>query len=309
MPDLRRLRYFLAVASEQNFTRAAERLHVAQPALSRQVRVLEEELGVELLHRTTHTFELTDAGRYLVERGPALLDAADDVWRTARSFGAGERGGVVLGYGASGGYETVPRLNQALAERLPALSVTTRVMPTEQILTGVRDGTLDVGVVRCPPETADLDSRLLRLEPQGVLLRRDDPRAAGAAVSLDDLEEMPLLLHPRDANPGHYDAVVAVCRERGLEPTVVHRTLTLDLAQWPVARGEAIAIVGESSRVGLPDDLIWLPLAPEAVLESRLLSRRLGRPPAVERLLRAAEEIARELGWIDPAPAGHAGPR
>jgi len=80
VPDLRRLQYFLTVAQEQNFTRAAERLHVAQPALSRQVRQLEQELGVELLHRTTHEFELTEAGRYLLERGPALLDASEELW-------------------------------------------------------------------------------------------------------------------------------------------------------------------------------------------------------------------------------------
>ena len=73
MTDLRRLQYFVAVARERNFTRAAERLHVAQPALSRQVKLLERELGVELLHRTTHEFELTEAGEFLLERGPALL--------------------------------------------------------------------------------------------------------------------------------------------------------------------------------------------------------------------------------------------
>jgi DNA-binding transcriptional LysR family regulator len=97
--ELRRLQYFLTVAQERNFTRAAERLHVAQPALSRQVRLLEQELGVELLHRTTHAFELTEAGAYLLERGPALLNAADELWRGVASFGAGERGGVVVAYG------------------------------------------------------------------------------------------------------------------------------------------------------------------------------------------------------------------
>ena len=79
MADLRRLEYFLAVARERNFTRAAERLRIAQPALSRQVRLLEQQLGVELLHRTTHEFELTEAGRFLLERGPALLHEADEL--------------------------------------------------------------------------------------------------------------------------------------------------------------------------------------------------------------------------------------
>ena len=127
MVDLRRLRYFLAVASERNFTRAAERLHVAQPALSRQVRMLEQELGVELMRRTTHTFELTEAGQFLLERGPGLLDAADSLRRTMRSFASGELGRVVVAYGTSAGYDTAPRLLGAIAERLPELTVTTRV--------------------------------------------------------------------------------------------------------------------------------------------------------------------------------------
>src|SRR5690242_16505912 len=177
VPELRRLRYFLAVAGEQNFTRAAELLHVAQPALSRQVRLLERELGVELLHRTTHTFALTEAGRYLFERGPVLLDAADELWRLTSAFGAGERGAVAFGYGASAGYETVPELMRALTVRLPDVEITTHVMSTGQILAGVDDGTIDLGAVRCPPADTGLETRLLRLEAQGIQLRGDDPRS------------------------------------------------------------------------------------------------------------------------------------
>lgn len=297
VPELRRLRYFLAVAGEQNFTRAAELLHVAQPALSRQVRLLERELGVELLRRTTHTFALTEAGRYLFERGPVLLDAADELWRLTSAFGAGERGTVAFGYGASAGYETVPELMRALTVRLPDIEVVTHVMSTDQILAGVRDGTIDIGAVRCPPPDTGLEARLLRLEPQGVQLRRDDPRADGERIGLDAVADTPILMHPRDANPGHYDAVLEICRGRGVEPTVLHRTVTLDLAQTPLVAGEAVAVAGESSRLGLPADLVWLPLDPPAALETCLLARRGGANPAAERLLTVAEEVADELGW------------
>ena len=148
MLDLRRLRYFVVVASERNFTRAAERLHIAQPALSRQVRQLENELGVELLHRTTHSVELTAAGQELLERGAHLLDDADALWRTMRGFGSGTVGRVVVAYGTSAGYDTAPRLLRAIAERLPELDIATRVLGVGEIVAGIGDGSVDVGVVR-----------------------------------------------------------------------------------------------------------------------------------------------------------------
>ena len=299
MTDLRRLQYFIAVARERNFTRAAERLHVAQPALSRQVRLLEEELGVELLHRTTHEFELTEAGEFLLERGPVLLGAADELWRTVRTYGTGDRGGVLIGYGGSASYETAPRLLQALTERYPGIAVTTAVKSVGEIVAGLRDGSVGLGLVRCASETADLETRTIRLERQGLLVRRDHRLASRSAVSIRDVADDRLLLHPRDANPGHYDAVLGLCREQGFEPRVLLRTLSFDLAYTPVLRGEAVVITGESSgSLGLPEQLCWLPLSPSASFEVSLLARRHNRSPAVNRMLEAATTISGELGWI-----------
>jgi DNA-binding transcriptional LysR family regulator len=282
------------VADERNFTRAAERLHVAQPALSRQVRRLEQELGVPLLRRTTHTFALTEAGEFLVARGAALVDDADAVWRAMRAFGAGEVGRVVVAYGTSAGYDTAPRLLRGIAGRLPALELVTRVLTLSEIIAGFADGTVDVGLVRCPPEVAGIESRLLRLEAQGVLVRRDHALARADHARLEEVREHAVLLHPRAANPGHYDAVLALLGERA---HVQHRDVSFDLAQTPVGEGRAVAIVGESTRVGLPAELAWLPLSPPVALPVRLLARRQDRPPAVDRLLGAAEVVADELGW------------
>ena len=299
MPELRRLRYFVAVATERNFTRAAERLHVAQPALSRQVRLLERELGVELLRRTTHEVALTDAGRFLLERAPAVLGATDDLWRGVRAFAAGEQGSVVVGYGTSAGYETAPRLLEAIAERLPALEVDARVMATAAILDAVGDGTIDAGLVRCPPARDGIEARVVRRERQGVLLRRDHALAADTALALADLGDAAVLLHPRAANPGHYDAVLALCRAAGVEPRVLERSAALDLAQTPVVEGRAVAIVGESSRTVLPPELTWVALSPPAALDVALVARARDRSPALERVLATAADAAAALGWLD----------
>jgi DNA-binding transcriptional LysR family regulator len=301
--ELRRLRYFLAVAGERNFTRAAERLHIAQPALSRQVRLLEQELGVDLLRRTTHEVELTEAGSFLFERGPALLGAADELWRAARAFGAGERGSVTVGYGTSAGYETAPRLLGALGARLPDVAIATRVAPLAEIVRAVADGTLDVGIARCPLPAPGVAAHVVRLERQGVLVRRDHPCAGADAIALSELRDETLLLHAREDNPGHYDAVLELCAAAGFEPSLAVRTLSFDLAQTPIAAGEAVAVVGESTLAGLPADLAWIPLSPAAALQTALLVRDRDRPPVVDRVLGVALEVARDLGWL---PGGHA---
>jgi DNA-binding transcriptional LysR family regulator len=295
--DLPRLRYFVAVARERNFTRAAERLHVAQPALSRQVRLLEEELGVELLHRTTHEFELTAAGALLLERGPAVLASVDELWRAARAYGAGQRGSVLVAYGASASYETAPRLVAALADRHPGVTIATAVKSVEDIETGVSDGSIDAGIVRCAAPAAGLESRPIRHEPQGVLLRADHRLASGSAVAIGDLADETLLMHPREANPGHYDAIVELCRSAGFEPRVQLRSVTFDLAYSSVAGSDAVAIIGESSRVGLPPGLCLLPLSPPAAVEVSVLVRRHHRSPIVDQILKTMPTISEEFGW------------
>ncbi len=298
MIDLRRLQYFLAVAQERNFTRAAERLHVAQPALSRQVRLLEQELGVELLHRTTHEFELTEAGEFLLERGPALLSAAGELSRIAGTYGMGERGEVVVAYGASSSYETAPRLLHALAESHPGITIKTALKTAGEIVAAVSDGSIDLGLVRFPPRDPGFEARAIRHERQGLLLRRDHRLASHSAVSLAEVADETLLLHPREANPGHYDAVLGLYREQGVEPQLLKPTLSFDLGYDTVAREKAVVIIGESARGGLPDELCWLPLLPSASFEVSVLARSRNRSPAVDRMLDAAIGIADALGWI-----------
>ncbi|MCX5175388.1 LysR family transcriptional regulator [Streptomyces goshikiensis] len=298
MAELRRLRYFLAVARERSFTRAAERLHIAQPALSRQIRQLEQELGVRLLDRTTQSVEPTEAGRLLMDRGAALCEEADRLWRDVQGFAAGENGNLSVGYSASTGYETTPTLLAALAEAHPGIKTGTRLLPTAEILAGVADGTLDAGLVRCPPPTPQLVRTLLRLEPQGILMPKDHPLAAGSDVDVDALADETILVHARHDNPGHYDAITGIFDRAGISPQLRERQLSFDAAHMPVTQGQAVSVVGESARPGLPAGLVWRPLSPAAAIEIHLLTRGTAERPATARLLQVASRTARTHGWL-----------
>ncbi len=297
--ELRRLRYFLAVADELNFSRASERLHIAQPALSRQIRLLEQELGVDLFARTTHEVTLTEAGAFLRERAPLTIGAFDDLWRATRGFGTGDQGSIAFAFGTSAGYETAPRLLEAIRDWNPHLQISSQVLPLDSILKGLTSGELDLGLIRCPPQTAELEDWLIRREPLGILMRASHAPGSGSSLSLGDIAQLPVLMHPRDANPGHYDALTSLFESDGFAPQVMLRDLPTDLAYLPIVEGRAVSIVGISVADSVPASLRWLPLEPEASIEIKLVTRRGTRPLAVDRLVRAATEIADDLGWLE----------
>jgi DNA-binding transcriptional LysR family regulator len=305
MAELRRLRSFLAVAEERNFTRAAQRLLVAQPALSRQIRQLEKEIGVPLFERTTHSVELTEAGRFLHERAEALCADEDRMWRDFQAFATGDHSTLTFGYSAATGYGTAPELLAAFAADHPGITVETRLLSTPELLAQVADGSLDAALVRCPPPTPELVRTRVRFEPQGVLLPRDHRLADRDAVPIGELAGERVLLHPRDDNPGHYDAVTALFTRAGLAAQLLIRSISFDAQHTPVIDGQAVSIMGESVVRSLPAALVWRPLRPAAAIEIHLLTRgRRSRPP-VARLLHTASHHAHTAGWLravsDPA--------
>jgi DNA-binding transcriptional LysR family regulator len=162
---------------------------------------------------------------------------------------------------------------------------------------GVGDGSIDLGLIRCPPQEPSLEVRTIRREPQGLLVRGDHPLAHGEEAAVSALAGEQVLMHPREANPGHYDAVLQLCRDEGFEPRVLLRSLSFDLAYTPVASGDAVAIIGESSRTGLPDGLTWVRLSPRVALEVSLVARRYNRSPVVDRMLNTAADVSVALGW------------
>jgi DNA-binding transcriptional LysR family regulator len=299
-PEVRLLRYFLAVAGELNFTRAAETLGIAQPALSAQIRRLETQLGVRLLERTTRSVQLTDAGRVVQEQGPAALGAVAGVWEAARRAGRGEVGRVRVAYSPSAGYETAPALVSAVRDRHPRIEVTTEVLPTPEIVGAVRDGRIDVGVARTPEPAAGVRLRTVRLEPLGALVPVGHPLAARDEVDLAAVAEHPILMHARSANPAQFDYVHGLFGRSGLAPRFVDRPVAFDPTQSMIREGRAIGLVGSSSAGGLAAGLCWIPLTgPDTRLSIELVLREGESSPAADRFERVAVATAAAAGWLE----------
>jgi DNA-binding transcriptional LysR family regulator len=300
--DLGRLRYFVAVAEHRSFSRAADELLIAQPAVSRQVAMLESELGVRLLDRSTHEVKLTAAGEALFERGTVLLRDADELWAATRKFGQGASARVTVGYSTSLGYETAPLLVRAVLEAVPDLTLEAVVMSSVELGDAVVRRTIDLALMRCPVANAELSATVVRRERIGVLVRAGHPLAGSASVELSDIRKERLALHERAANPKHFDLIAGACRAAGFEPRLMETTTPFDPGFSVVADGTAVGIVGESATQGLPAGLAYIPLETAPRVDVGLLMRRDQAEPHV---LRAHDEIvaaAQAERWIRPSP-------
>jgi DNA-binding transcriptional LysR family regulator len=222
--ELRHLRYFVAVAEELHFGRAAERLHIAQPPLSRQIRDLEREVGTPLFERIPRGVELTPAGRAFLPEARLTLAQAERAQRTAQRAARGETGRLRVGFVEAATYRGIlPDVLGFFRMHLPDIGISLLEMDPVEQAEAFRDGRIDLGILHSPPADAD---RWLRVEPvYADALIAAIPRAhrfaARARVTLANLATEAFVLFPRYAAPGLYDDIIARCRSAGFSPRIV----------------------------------------------------------------------------------------
>jgi DNA-binding transcriptional LysR family regulator len=216
--ELRQLRYFVTVAEELHFGRAAERLHIVQPAVSQQVRRLERELGVTLLERTTRSVSLTEAGGRFLPHARAVLAAADRAGDSVAEF---RPAGALVRLGTSEGLgDRLDALLRAFTRLAPSARLELVHAPTQQRLQRVRDGSLDATIVRGSWPGSGLDFIPLWTDEVLVALPAAHPLAASEVVAFADLAALPARLSPPSRNRPLYELVLACCREAGFEPVL-----------------------------------------------------------------------------------------
>jgi DNA-binding transcriptional LysR family regulator len=260
--ELRQLRYFVAVAEERHFGRAAERLHIAQPPLSQQIRRFEAELGEPLLYRTTRSVELAPAGEVLLERAREILAAVDAAVDDARRAARGEYGRLAIGFTGSSTYELLPTLAAALRRKIPGVALELRgEMLTPAQVARLLDGTLDLGLLRPPVRERELSTEVLRSEPLVAVLPESHPLAGSEAIPLELLEREPFVTYPSHFRSVLHDAVEDACAAHGFKPIAAHEVAETATLVSFVAAGLGVSLVPASVRNMTVEGAVYRPLA------------------------------------------------
>lgn len=279
--ELRHLRYFVVVAEELNFTRAAARLHIAQPPLSQQIRALEEQLGVALFERSKRRVALTDAGQRYLQHVRRILaeveQAADDARRAAR----GEVGELRVGFTSSLPFTTLlPGLISDYRHHYPQVQLTLREMFTAQQFEALRDERLDVGFVRFhgPENPPDLLLREIHRDPLRLVINARHPLAAQPQVSLEQLHGESFITYPAGVGTGLNVQVRQLCLAAGFEPKVVQEAREATTQIGLVAAGLGVALLPSPLECVQLSEVRYLPLSDDGAYLSLALATRPGPP-------------------------------
>jgi LysR family transcriptional regulator, benzoate and cis,cis-muconate-responsive activator of ben and cat genes len=258
--NLRTLQYFVVLAEELNFSRAAERLHVAQPALSQQIRGLERSLGAELVDRSHRPLALTEAGSYLHTEALQILAACQQAALGAREVSLGLRGRLGIGFTRSSMYSILPPALKAFHDACPHVELKLFEMVAEEQADALHEGRIRIGIGRQSAAIAGCTSRVLLRERLMVVLPTDHPSAAAGEIAVADLAESPLILYPKRA--AQFSSLIeSIYRDAGLIPLIEHRTFEIQTAVALVAAGLGVTFVGESVARHGRTDVIYRGLA------------------------------------------------
>jgi DNA-binding transcriptional LysR family regulator len=258
--ELRHLHYFIAVAEELHFSRAAERLHISQPPLSQQIRDLEEELGVKLFERTKRQVHLTEAGNVFLERSYLVVAQLEQAIEATQRIGRGEVGRLAIGFVDSAMYTLLPEILRSFREQFPAVELRLHELTTAQQVQALHDKQVDVGIVRSAISEPGLSAECLLPESLVLALPENHPLSAQTQVSLSVLADESFILFPSKKGPVFYEQIMTLCQQAGFRPKVAQEAVQMQTIVGLVAAGMGIAIVPASLQNFHRSGVIYRPL-------------------------------------------------
>lgn len=299
--DLFQWRCFVAVCEELHFGKAAVRLHMTQPPLSRQIQLLEEAVGALLLERTSRSVVMTAAGAALYEDALKLLKLADAAVANARLIASGDAGRVTVGYTAVSGYVLIPQLLLQAQQALPGIEIVLEEMVSKQQLRALADEALDLAFVRPLSSEADLLYHRVVREPMQLALPAAHPLAGKRRIALADLAGQPLIMYSQKEGQYFHDKIKGLFAATGVQPRYVHHMGQTHAIVALVQAGIGVAIVPASARHLRFEQVEFRDLwRRDVVAEIYLAWRRADRNPAQQRL---REFILKTLGTASTSGA------
>jgi DNA-binding transcriptional LysR family regulator len=258
----------VTLAEELHFGRAAERLHIAQPPLSQQIRQLETELGFELFHRTKRKVQLTEAGQVFLDEVQQIFKQLEQAIQVGRQTSRGEMGQLVVGFVSSAPYNILPKILRTFRSSVPEVRLELHELTTNEQFRWLRESRIDVGFVR-PPIEDTFNFETIFQESLVVALPDTHLLANNSNVSLRSLKNEPFILFPRLLAPGLYDLIISLCQQAGFSPNVTQEAIQMQTIVSLVAGGLGIAIVPESlqnlQRTGVVYKIIQEPTPKTAI--------------------------------------------
>lgn len=295
--DLRQLRYFIAVARERNFTRAAEMLHIAQPPLSRQIQLLEDELGVPLLIRKSRPVRLTDAGRLFYEQALQILGRVDQMRSATRRVGLNQNSVLSIGFVASTLYGGLPSLVRKLRQHAPDLDIQLLEMVSIQQLPALKEGRIDIGFGRLRHSAPHVTSIVLREERLAVAIPVGTPLArVSTPIPITALAGQKLIVYPKEPRPGYADQVLSLLSSHDVRPDEVQEVRELQTALGLVASEAGLCIVPSCARQ-LRSDVHYRLIEGERATSPVILNHRAGD---TSHLIDVVKQLIREMYAENP---------
>ncbi|WP_418302916.1 LysR family transcriptional regulator [Lysinibacillus fusiformis] len=242
--DIRKMRYFIMVAEELNFSRAAERLRMAQPPLSQEIRKLEEELGVQLFHRTKRMVELTDAGKIFLQGSRQTLIQLEKTIHETQLVAEGKNGSLIIGFVDS--TEIVIKILNKFRTCFPKVHLTLREMTTEQQIGALYEKQIHLGFIRSEKNNETLASEVCFEESLRLVLHEDHPLVSLPEIPLQLLADEPFIMFPRHFGPNFYDLIISYFWDHGVSLNVVQEAIQMQTIVNLVATGMGVSVVPSS---------------------------------------------------------------
>jgi len=291
MFDLKQLRCFVVVATELNFRLAAVRLNMTQPPLTRQIQLLEHQLGVQLFERTKHSVKLTTSGQVFLVDATRLLNLAEQAASTARRASKGETGRVRIGFTGAAGHEIVPSLLAAAKQALPDIDVVVHELISAAQIVAFEANSIDLGIMRPLGSRQKLESFLVETEPLIVVLPASHPLASCEDIDLPSLNGQPFIMHSPDDGKYFHDRLMGLFWSSRVMPDFVQYIDQTPTIISMVRAGLGMAIVPASAQRFHFDKVVFRPIRHEAVSAEMIMAWRPDqRIPAVTALRLMAED-------------------